>query len=75
MIVIKPQRDLNIDLLCPTQLEYNSNEQAKKGGFPINLLYISEKSHNFVTSNSSLGPLDLRFTQGSAPTLVRLKCV
>lgn len=33
MIVIKPQRDLNIDLLCPTQLEYNSNEQAKKEDF------------------------------------------
>ena len=35
MIVIKPQRDLNIDLLCPTQLEYNSNEQAKKEDFRL----------------------------------------
>lgn len=33
VIVIKPQRDLNIDLLCPTQLEYNSNKQAKKEDF------------------------------------------
>ena len=48
---------------------------SKKGWFPINLLFISEKSHNFVTSNSDSGPPYLRLTQGSAPTLVRLKCV
>ena len=32
-IAISLQRRLNTDSLCPTQLEYNSNEQAKKEDF------------------------------------------
>ena len=50
-------------------------EWQERGIFLINLLFISEKSHNFVASNSDPGPPYLRLTQGSAPTLVRLKCV
>lgn len=70
MIVIKPQRDLNIDLLCPTQLEYNSNEQAKKEDFR-SISCISPKK---VITLSCRTPVQAHSTFDSPKVLRLLLC-